>query len=94
MFKRGVGIGGTYRGEKIEQLALELQAFEEDEKKIEDVKRKLDILLVKNKGKTILEGVGGNLVRDARNEIYFKKLANMGAHAAGADRISKLLLGE
>lgn len=92
-FKRGVGIGGTYRGEEIEQLALELQAFEEDEKKAEDVNRKLDIILVKNKGKSFLEGVGGNLVKDAKNEIYYKKLANMGAHAARADRISKLLLG-
>ena len=92
-FKRGVGIGGTYRGEEIEQLALELQAFGEDEQKIEDVKKKLDIILVKNKGKTLLQGVGDNLIRDAKNEIYFKKLANMGAHVDRADRISKLLLG-
>lgn len=92
-FKRGVGIGGTYRGEEIEQLALELQTFGEDEQKIEDVKKKLDIILVKNKGKTLLQGVGDNLIRDAKNEIYFKKLANMGAHVDRADRISKLLLG-
>ena len=92
MFKRGVGIGGTYRGEEIEQLALELQAFEEDEKKLEDVKKKLDVILLKNKGKTFLQGVGDNLIRDAKNEVYFRKLANMGAHADRADRISKLLL--
>lgn len=92
IYRRGVGIGGTYRGEEITQLALELQAFDEDEQKAADFRKKLDILLVKNKGKTVLEGVTDNLVRDAKNSVYFAKLANMGAHIARADRISKLLL--
>lgn len=93
LFKRGLGIGGTYHGEEIEQLALELQVFNEDEQKAEDFRRKLDILLVKNKGKTVIESVTDKLVRDATNELYFTKLANMGAHVARADRVSKLLLG-
>ena len=92
-YRRGVGIGGTYRGDEIAQLALELQAFDEDEQKAADYKKKLDVLLVKSKGKSFFEGVGDKLVRDAKNEIYFKKLANMGAHVARADRISRLLLG-
>jgi hypothetical protein len=91
-YRRGVEIGGTYRGDEIEQLALDLQAFDEDEQKAADFKKKLDILLVKNKGKSVMQGVRDNLVRDAKNEIYFKMLANMGAHVARADRISKLLL--
>ena len=92
-YRRGVEIGGSYRGEEITQLALELQAFDEDEKKAADFQKKLDILLVKNRGKSLFEGTRDKLVRDARNEIYFRKLANMGAHAARADRISRLLLG-
>ena len=91
-YRRGVGIGGTYRGDEIAQLALELQAFDEDEQKAADYRKKLDTLLVKSKGKSFFEGVGDKLVRDAKNEIYFKKLANMGAHVARADRISRLLL--
>ena len=94
IYRRGVGIGGTYRGEEISRLALELQAFDEDEQKAAEFKRKLDILLVKNKDKSILGSVTDKLVRDASNEIYFKKLANMGAHVARADRISRLLLGK
>ena len=93
IYRRGVGIGGTYRGNEIEQLALELQAFDEDEQKAAEFRKKLDMVLVKSKGKTMLEGVGDKLIRDAVNGIYFKKLANMGAHVARADRISKLLLG-
>lgn len=92
-YRRGVGIGGTYRGEEISQLALELQAFDEDEQKAADYKKKLDIILVKNSGKSIFEGVRDNLVRDAKNGLYFARLANMGAHVARADRISRLLLG-
>lgn len=92
-YRRGVGIGGTYRGEEISKLALELQTFDEDEQKAADFKKKLDIILVKNKDKSIFEGVRDNLVRDAKNELYFAKLANMGAHVARADRISRLLLG-
>ena len=91
-FRRGVGIGGTYRGDDISQLALELQAFDEDEQRAEAFRKKLDTLLLKNKGKSMLESVTDKLVRDATNEVYFKKLANMGAHVARADRISKLLL--
>lgn len=91
-YKRGVGIGGTYRGEEISQLALGLQAFDEDEQKAEELKKKLEVLLLKNKNKSMLESVTDGLVRDASNEMYFKKLANMGAHAARADRISRLLL--
>lgn len=93
IYRRGVGIGGTYRGDELGQLALELQAFDEDEQKAAEFKKKLDIVLVKNKNKTILESVADKMVRDVSNEIYFKKLANMGAHVARADRISKLLLG-
>lgn len=92
-FRRGVGIGGTYRGDEISQLALELQAFDEDEQKAAEFRKKLDVVLVRNKGKSFLESVGDKLVRDATNEIYFAKLANMGAHVARADRISRLLLG-
>lgn len=92
-YRRGVGIGGTYRGEEISQLALELQAFDEDEQRAADYKKKLDIILVKNSGKSIFEGVRDNLVRDAKNGLYFARLANMGAHVARADRISRLLLG-
>lgn len=91
-YRRGVEIGGTYRGEEITQLALELQAFDEDEQKAADYQKKLDTLLVKSRGKSIFEGVRDKLVRDAKNEIYFKKLANMGAHVARTDRISRLLL--
>ena len=40
----------------------------------------------------MLEAMRDNPVRDASNEIYFRKLANMGAHVAWADRISRLLL--
>lgn len=92
-YRRGVGIGGTYRGDEISQLALELQAFDEDEQKAAEFRKKLDVVLVRNKGKSFLESVGDKLVRDATNEIYFAKLANMGAHVARADRISRLLLG-
>jgi hypothetical protein len=92
-YRRGVGIGGSYRGEEISQLALELQAFDEDEQKAAEFRKKLDVVLVRNKGKSFLESVGDKLVRDASNEIYFAKLANMGAHVARADRISRLLLG-
>ena len=93
-YRRGVGIGGTYRGEEIEQLALELQSFSEDEQKAADFRKKLDVIMVHNKGKTMIEGVRDDLIRDASNEIYFRKLTNMGAHVARADRISKLLLGQ
>lgn len=80
-------------GEELRQLALELQAFDENEQKAADFRRKLDAVLLKNKGKSIVEAVTGDLARDAANEIYFRKLANMGAHVARADRISRLLLG-
>lgn len=91
-YRRGVEIGGTYRGEEITRLALELQAFDEDEQKAAEFKKKLDILLVKNKDMSTLESVADKFVRDASNGLYFRKLANMGAHIARADRISKLLL--
>lgn len=92
-YRRGAGIGGTYRGDEISQLAFELQAFDEDERKAAEFRKKLDNLLVKNKGKSIFESAGDKLMRDAADELYFRKLANMGAHVARADRISRLLLG-
>ena len=92
-FRRGVGIGGTYRGKEIAQLALELQAFDEDEQKAEEFRKKLDAVLLKNKGKSMFESVTDGLKRDASNMIYFRKLAIMGAHVARAERISRLLLG-
>ena len=92
-YRRGVGIGGSYHGDEIGQLALELQAFDEDEQKAAEFRKKLDMLLLKNKGKSFFEAVSDDLVRDANNAIYFRKLANMGAHAARADRISRLLTG-
>ena len=93
IYRRGAEIGGTYRGDEISQLALELQMFDEDEQKAAEFRKKLDTLLLKNKGKTVIGSVTDKLVRDAENEIYFKKLANMGAHVARADRISRLLKG-
>ena len=92
-YRRGVEIGGIYRGDEIRQLALELQAFDEDEQKAAEYQKKLDTLLVKSNGKSMFEGVRDKLVRDAKNEIYFRKLAVMGAHVARAARISRLLLG-
>ena len=91
-YRRGVGIGGTYRSEELRQLALELQAFDENEQKAAEFRKKLDVVLLKNKNRSILEAVSDGLVRDASNELYFRKLANMGAHAAREDRISRLLL--
>ena len=91
-FKRGLGIGGTYRGDEIELLAMQLESFENKEEKAEVFKRKMDILLLKNKDKGLVESVRDGLIRDASNRIYFKKLTNMGAHASRAARISKLVL--
>jgi hypothetical protein len=91
-YRRGAEIGGKYRGGEITQLALELQAFDEDEHKAADFQKKLDTLLVKSRGKSMFEGVRDKLVRDAGNAVYFRKLAVMGAHVARADRISRLLL--
>ena len=63
-----------------------------DEQKAAEFRKKLDRVLLKNRDKGFLEAVTGDLVRDASNEIYFRKLANMGAHVARADRISRLLI--
>lgn len=91
-YRRGVEIGGTYRGEDLEFLAARLEAFGEDEEKKDEIRKKIDRFLLKNRGKGTLEAVRDDLVRDAVNEVYYKKLANMGAHAARAARISRLLL--
>ena len=92
-YQRGVGIGGTYRGEELEKLALELQMFDEDAQKAAEFRKKLDILLLKNKDRSMLESVADKLAHDVSNAVYFKKLANMGAHVARANRIYKLLIG-
>ncbi len=93
VFRRGVDIGGNYRGEEIDILAARLEAFGGREEKIEEGKKLIDVFLLKNKGEGSLEKIRDGLIKDAGNEIYFRKIANMGAHAARAARISKLLLG-
>ena len=67
--------------------------FDEDAQKAAEFSKKLDILLLKNKDRSMLESVADKLARDVSNAVYFKKLANMGAHVARANRIYKLLIG-
>ena len=90
-YKRGIGIGGTYRGEELAKLASELEAFGDSEAKAIDLERKLDVLLLRNKDRGILDSVKAGITTAISNDIYFKKIGNMGAHAARAARIAKLL---
>lgn len=92
-FRRGVGIGGTYRGAELAELASQLEAFADSEASAIDLRRKLDVLMLKNKDKGIMDSIKSGITAAVSEEIYFKKLGNMGAHAARAARISRLLLG-
>lgn len=92
-FRRGVGIGGTYRGEDLAGLAATLEAFADSEADAIELRKKLDVLMLKHKDRSAIDSIKAG-IRDAVNEtVYFKKIGNMGAHAARAARISKLLLG-
>ena len=93
-YRRGFEIGGTYEGEAIEILAARLNVFNEDEKDMDKIERKIEIFTLHNKGKGTLEGIRDELVNDAKKEIYYKKISNMGAHVKRAERISKLLISE
>ena len=90
-YRRGLEIGGSYTGEEIDILAARLGAFGEKEENYEHNQRMLDIFLTRNKGKGSLEVIRDGLVKSAENEIYYKKIANLGTHVERAARISKLL---
>lgn len=91
-FRRGVGIGGVYRGEELTELATQLEAFADSEANASELRRKLDVLLLRNKDRGVMDSVKAGITRAVNEEIYFRKIGNMGAHAARAARISKLLL--
>ncbi len=91
-FRRGIGIGGEYRGEELAELSAELEAFADSTANQADLQRKLDVLLLKNKDRSVKDSVKAGITRAVSEEIYFKKIGNMGAHVARAARISKLLL--
>ena len=90
-YRRGLEIGGKYSGEDIGILAARLGVFGEKEENYEYTQRMLDIFLTRNKGKGSLEVIKDGLVKSTENEIYYKKIANLGAHVKRASRISKLL---
>ncbi len=92
-FRRGVGIGGTYRGEDLAELGTQLEAFADSEANAMELRKKLDVLLLRHKDRSIMDSVKAGIKNAVNEEIYFKKIGNMGAHAARAARISKLLLG-
>ena len=93
-FRRGIGIGGTYRGEELAELAEYLEAFADSEADAIELRNKLDVLLLKHKDRNAIDSVRAGIKAAVTEEIYFKKIGNMGAHAARAARISRLLLGK
>ena len=92
-FRRGIGIGGTYRGDGLAELASQLEAFADSEASAIDLRRKLDVLLLRNKDRSIKDSVKAGIKAAINEEVYFKKIGNMGAHVTRAARISRLLLG-
>lgn len=91
-FRRGIGIGGMYRGDELAELAAQLEGFADSEANAAELRRKMDVLLLRNKDRSIMYSVKAGITRAVNEEIYFKKIGNMGAHVQRAARISILLL--
>lgn len=90
-FRRGIGIGGMYRGDELAEIASQLEAFADNEADAVELRRKLDVLLLRNKDRSIGDSVKAGIKNAVNEEVYFKKIGNMEAHVARASRISKLL---
>ena len=78
VYRRGVDIGGIYRGEDIEILAARLGVFSDNEENTDGIRKEIDEFLHGSKD-------------DMRDEIYYKQLSKMAAHVSRAARISQLL---
>lgn len=92
-FRRGIGIGGSYRGDELAELSAQLESFADSEANAIELRRKLDILLLRNKDRGIKDSIKAGVMDAVNEEIYFRKIGNMGAHVARAARINRLLLG-
>ena len=88
MFKRGLEMNGAYKGKEIKALAEKLGENLESEGtaiKREDV---LDVLTLKNKDKSLVDGIKDKLM----DEHYLSKIENMQNHVKRAQRIRRILL--
>ncbi len=88
IFKRGLEIGGTYRGDAIAILAAQMEAAAGKEETLFELNKKLDVILLRNKEASLSD----KLMTDFMEDKYLKKLDNIASHIKRADRISRLVL--
>lgn len=87
MYRRGLEIGGKYRGKEIEELIQKMQEWVGKE----EAGLKTDKL-----GKILTGGTSDSmtdrLIKSWMDDVYIARVENLIAHIQRADRISKLLL--
>lgn len=89
VYRRGLEMGGEYRGEDISALANALDRTESRERTSIDLNRKLDVVLLRRKSQSL----GEKIIQGFEDEVYLKKIDNMCAHVRRAERIRALTLG-
>lgn len=88
VFRRGLGIGGTYTGEDLKGLANALESIGAKEESAIETGKELDVIMLRDKDKSLVE----KIVQGLEDDKYLKKIENISAHVKRAARISKLLL--
>ena len=89
MFRRGLEMSGTYKGEELESLAENIEKTGSGERRMIKVGKVVDTALLKKKDDDVVD----LLIEDYKDEKYLKKIENVANHIKRADRIYKLLVG-
>lgn len=85
--RRGLEIGGRYRGEAIKELIQKMYEWVGKEEKGKKTDKAVDILLGGNSG-----SFSENLLSSWMDDVYIDKVENMISHVERADRITRTLL--
>ena len=86
-YRRGLEIGGEYKGKEITDLIEKMNAMIGKDKEVISTRNTINLLTNQEP-----DGVMGKLARDSMDEKYISRLENMIGHIQRAQRISTLLL--